>query len=106
MLPSTSPYSLPRALRETACLQAAARLQSILDCASSLLRDGYRIIRPDVQSLSVKPVIWIEVEPRLAGLIQRDQAIYYMRGHDEAGPYLIGQFERCGCRVQWRERGH
>lgn len=87
-------------------LLVASRLISIMDAANSLLRDNFRIVNLDVRSLCVKPAIWIAVEARLAGLVARDEAYYCAQGHDDSGPYRIGQFERCGCRVCWKERGN
>jgi hypothetical protein len=87
-------------------LLVASRLIAIMDAANSLLHDNFRIVNLDVRSLCVKPAIWIAVEARLAGLVERDEAYYCAQGHDEIGPYRIGQFERCGCRVCWLERGN
>jgi hypothetical protein len=87
-------------------LLVASRLVSIMEAANSLLRDSFRIINLDVRSLCVKPAIWIAVESRLAGMVARDEAFYCAYGHDEVGPYRIGQFERCGCHIRWLERGN
>jgi hypothetical protein len=91
---------------ESSHLLVERRLISIMDAANSLLRDNFTINQLDVRSLCVKPAIWIAVEARLAGLVARDEAYYCAQGHDDIGPYRIGQFERCGCRICWKERGH
>lgn len=85
---------------------AQARMLTILEAASSLLRQDYVILCLEPAAMSAKPVIWIANESRLARLADSDRALYYARGSDERGAYRIGQFEHMGCIVKWFERGH
>lgn len=50
--------------------------------------------------------IELAVSPRLASLAARGEAAYYLRGHDDAGPYRRGMLLRRPVTVFWTERGN
>jgi len=48
----------------------------------------------------------LAVSPRLAHLADTGLAAYYLRGHDESGPYRRGMLLRRPVTVFWTERGN
>lgn len=99
---SVVPFPTPTVRVADSVLINAARDRLAIRVANELLAEGYHVtsIQTDTR---YKPVIWVDVDVRLAALVAHDHACYYKHGFD-FGPYRVGQYHRDGAVVQWVER--
>ena len=86
---------------QSAVLSANARClrqqRDALDASMALVSQGFTLA--GVRLGGVKPTLQIEASPRLARMVDDNQAAYYKRS--EAA--RVGAFDLCDCQVTWTE---
>lgn len=85
-------------------MNVGAYVHSIMEAATSLMRNDYEILAFQADVVTNTTILWLKDSPRVRELARVGIASYDRCGADATGAYRIGVFSRCGVTVQWLER--